>query len=155
MAGKRGKVSRILPAATVVLLVAAGCGGAARPQTSTLHGVPSALAQNWARQASAIAAAAAARNDCRARVLAVSLRRQVRQKERSLPLRLRSPLVTGLDSLVERTTCTRTVTPKTTTPPSPPPKPHGPKPPHKQHDHPGHGHHGHGGDQGGDQGGDG
>jgi hypothetical protein len=129
--------------------VAAGCGGAARPQKAAVHGVPRALAQDWAAQASAIAAAAAARNDCHAQELALSLRSQVMQKQHLLPLRLRSPLVTGLDSLVGRTTCTQTVTVETT---SGPPKPHGPKPPEKhgpQHKPPPHDH-GHGDGHGGD-----
>lgn len=147
MAGTRGTVSRIAIAAALVVLVVAGCGGGAGPQKAALHGVPNALAQDWAAQASEIAAAAAARNDCHAQALANSLRAQVMQKRHLLPLRLRSPLVTGVDSLVASTTCTRTVVETTTQAPPP----HGLKPLHKPHDH---GHHGHG-DQGGDQGGDG
>lgn len=136
-------MSRITAAAALVVLVVAGCGGGgAGPRKSTLHGVPSALAQDWAGQASAIAQAAAAGNDCHARALAVSLRKEVRQREHELPLRLRSPLVTGLDSLVARTTCTQTVPIPPSTAPS---KPHGPPKPHKPHDH-----HGHGKDHGGD-----
>ena len=111
-----------------------------------MHGVPRALARNWEGQASAIAAAAASRDDCHAQALALSLRRQVMQKQHLLPLRLRSPLVTGLDSLVEHTTCTQTVTVETT----PVPPKHGPKPPEKHGPHhapPPHDHgHGHGGD---------
>lgn len=144
-------VSRIAAVAVLVVLVAAGCGGG-RPQKVDLHGIPSALAQDWEGQAAAIAAAAAARNDCHARALAVSLRTQVMQKQHLLPLRLRSPLVTGIDSLVARTTCT----PKPPAPrPTSPAKPRGPPKPPKPHDHGHHGHHGHGGDQGGGQGGDG
>ena len=147
MAGTRGKVSRIAAVAALVVLLAAGCGGGGRPQEVDLRGIPSALAQDWAGQAAAIAAAAAARDDCHAKALAVSLRTQVMQKRHLLPLRLRSPLLTGLDSLVARTTCT----PPAPAPPSTQPsKPHGPpEPPHKPHDHGDHGHHGHGGDHGG------
>lgn len=150
MAGRRGKVLRIAAAATLVVLLVAGCGGAAPPQQVAVRGVPSALAQDWEGKAAAIAAAAAAGNDCRAQGLAVSLRAQVIDQEHKLPLRLRSPLVTGLDSLVARTTCTQTATTPTTA------RLHGPEPPHKHPDKPKpqHKHHGHG-NQGGDQGGDG
>lgn len=149
-------MSRIAAVAALLVLVAAGCGGGARPRPASVHGVPSALAHDWAGQASAIAAAAESGDDCHAQALAVSLREQVMRKSHLLPLRLRSPLVTGLDSLVERTSCRETVTVETT--PAPPqhgPKPphehppHGPKPPHGPHGH------GHGDDQGGGQGGDG
>jgi hypothetical protein len=150
MAGTRGKVSRIPIAAALVVFVVAGCGGGAGPQKSALHGVPNALAQDWAGQASEIAAAAAARNDCHAQALANSLRAQVMQKRHLLPPRLRSPLVTGLDSLVARTTCTQTAPAPPSTRPA---KPHGPPKPTKPHGH--HDHHGHGNDQGGDHGGDG
>jgi hypothetical protein len=143
-------VSRIAAVAALVVLVAAGCGGGARPQKVSVHGIPSALAKDWAGQASAIAAAAAAGNDCHAQTLALSLRAQVMQKQHLLPVRLRSPLVTGLDSLVERTSCRQTVTVETTPQPSPKPQ----KPPHKPPPHqpkPPHGHdHGHGGKHGGD-----
>jgi hypothetical protein len=144
-------VSRVVAAGALVVLVAAGCASASRPQNVAVHGVPPALAQEWEGKASAIAAAAAARNDCRAHALAVSLRRQVIDQEHNLPLRLRSPLVTGVDSLVARTTCTQTAPAPPSTVPS---KPQGPPKPHKPHGH--HGHHGHGKDQGaGNQGGDG
>lgn len=139
-------MSRIAAVAVLVVLVAAGCGGGARPQKVNLHGVPSALAQDWAGQASAIAAAAAAENGCQAQALAVSLRKQVMQKQQLLPLRLRSPLVTGVDSLVERTSCRETVTVETT----PQPPQHGPKPPHKPPPHKPKPPHGHGHDHGGD-----
>ena len=141
-------MSRIAAVAALVVLVAAGCGGGARPQPTVAHGIPSALAQDWSGQASAIAAAAAAGNDCRAQALAVSFRKQVLQKQQLLPSRLRSPLVTGVDSLVERTSCRETVTVETT---AGPPQ-HGPKPPHHPPPHgrkPPHGH-GHGDKPGGD-----
>lgn len=141
-------MSRIAAVAALVVLVAAGCGGGARPQTTTVPRIPSALAQDWSGQASAIAAAAAAGDDCQAQALAVSLRKQVMQKQQLVPSRLRSPLVTGVDSLVERTSCRQTVTVATT---AGPPQ-HGPKPPHHPPHHgpkPPHGH-GHGDKPGGD-----
>jgi outer membrane murein-binding lipoprotein Lpp len=150
MAGRRRKVSRIPAVAALVVLVVAGCGGGAPPQqtATAVRGIPSALAQDWSGQASAIADAAAAGNDCRAQLFALSLRKQVMQKQHLLPLRLRSPLVTGVDSLVERTSCRETVTVETT----PAPPQHGPKPPHHPPPHgpkPPHGH-GHGDSHGGD-----
>ena len=158
MAGRSGKVSRIAAAAALVVLVAAGCGGGARPQRSAAHGIPSALAKDWAGQAAAIAATATAGDNCRAQALAVSLRKQVLAQQHRLPLRLRSPLVTGLDSLVARTTCRQTVTVQTTPAPKPPPpgpEPHKPKPHDDHGGHGDHGPHGHGGDGGGNQGGNG
>src|SRR5256885_1724865 len=67
------KVLRILSVAALLVAVVAGCGDAA-PQRSTAGGVPRALARQWEAQASAIAKAAAAGNDCRARHPAASLR---------------------------------------------------------------------------------
>ena len=142
-------VLRIVLAAALVAVVAAGCGGAANPQRTAVHGLPRALAQGWEAKASAIAVAAAAGDDCHALQLARSLREDVRVAELKLPLRLRSPLVVGVDSLVNRLTCVPAVT---ASPPAKPPK-HGPHD-HGHHDH-GHGHHGPGGGHGGDQGGDG
>ena len=131
---------RIL-AAVALLAVVAGCGGAARPQGSTANGVPRALAQEWEGQASAIASAAAAGNDCQAMRLAASLRDEVTASRYKLPVRLRSPLLTGVNSLAARiSTCTRVVTVQTPQPKGPPPK--GPKPPKP----PKHGHDKHGGD---------
>jgi hypothetical protein len=76
--------------------------------------------------------------------LSNSLRNEVIAKQGRLPRRLRLPLLTGVNALADRLTCTQTVTTQT----SPAKKP--PKPPHERHGH--HGHHGHGGDKGGDNG---
>lgn len=125
---------RIVSVAALVLVVA-GCGGAAQPKQSAFHG----LARGWESQASKIATAAAAGDDCGAKHLADSLRRQVIAAEHKVPLRLRSPLVIGVNALAARLTCPATVA-------KPPPK----KPPPKhEHDHHDHGHHGHGGEGGG------
>ena len=137
-------VSRTLSALALLAVVAAGCGGAAPPQNgaqkgtqrSAFHGVPRALAQAWEGQASAIATAAAAGNGCRALHLAASLRDDVVTSEHKLPRRLRSPLLTGVNALADRITCTRVVTVQA--PPKKPPKkpPKGPKPkPPKPHGH--------------------
>jgi len=135
-------VSRILSAAALLAVVTAGCGGAAQPQKLAVHGVPPALANHWERQALAIASAAAAGNNCSALQLTNALRSDVTASEHRLPMRLRAPLLTGVNSLAERITCVVTV-------PTPPKKPPKPKPPHEHH---GHGHHGQdGGDGGGNE----
>jgi hypothetical protein len=138
MPGTGGTVLRIVSVAALVV-VAAGCGGAGHPQQSALRGVPPALAHDWAGQASTIAAAASAGDSCRAMRLADSLRSQVLESEHKLPLRLRSPVVTGVNALADRLRCT--VTTVETVPQKPPHKPG-----HKD-DHHDHGHHGHGKDQ--------
>ena len=136
------KVSRILPAALLFVVVAAGCGGAGRSQRSALPGVPSALAQEWAGQASEIAAAASAGNSCHARELANALRAEVTASKDKLPSRLRPPLLTSVNALATRITCT----PVTPTPPKKPTPPKEPKPPKDHHEH-GHRGHGDGGDE--------
>jgi hypothetical protein len=127
------KVFRIVPVAALVLVVVAGCGDASRPQGSALGGVPPVLAHDWEGQATAIASAASAGDSCGALRLADSLRAQILASEHKLPPRLRSPLVTGVNALVDRLTCTVTTTTK------PPPKQPGQK-----HDHHDHGKHKHG-----------
>jgi hypothetical protein len=137
-------VVRILSAAALLAVVAAGCGGAARPQKLAVRGVPRSLAHDWEHQASAIATAAAAGNSCKALQLANALRGDVTATEQKLPRRLRTPLLTGVTTLADRITCTP---PPTTVPPKrskPPPERHGR---HEQHGH--HGRHGHGQDNGG------
>ena len=126
---------RLVSAVALLAVVAAGCGGATRARGSSQRGVPRALAQRWERDASAIATAAAAGDDCTALRLAGSLRNQVVAAEREVPLRLRSPLLTGVNRLADRITCTPPPPGKTQKPP---------KPPHDGHGH--HGHHKHGGD---------
>jgi len=135
MRGTRWKVLRIVSGAVLVVVIVAGCGGSSRPQKSGLRGVPPALAHDWEGQATAIATAAAAGDGCRALQLASSLRDQVLASEQKLPHRLRSPLVTGVNALADRLTCTVTTTVQTA------PK----KPPEHKHDHHDHGHDGQGG----------
>jgi hypothetical protein len=127
----------------LLTVVAAGCGSGDRPQRAVVHGVPQALGQAWAGQASAIASAASAGNSCRALQLATSLRDDVVSSRLQVPLRLRSALVAGVNALADRITCTPALTKPT---PAPEP-PKGPKPkPPKPHDH-----HEHGGDNGNGQ----
>ena len=134
MSGTWGKVLRIVSAAALLALVAAGCGGGGQSRGSTARGVPPVLAQDWESQASRIADAAAAGDGCRALQLASSLRDQVIAAQGRVPARLQKPLVSGVNALADRITCRQTVTVQ-----APPPKP-----PPKHDDH--HGHHGHGGD---------
>jgi hypothetical protein len=140
MAGRGVKVLRIVLAVAVLSVVAAGCGGASRPPRSADRGVPTALARGWAAQAAAIEAAAAGGNDCRALRLANALRTQVAATEQKVPLRLRSPLVTGVNALAARITCTPPTVKKPPKPPKPPDK-------HGKHDHHGHGPGGNGNDK--------
>jgi hypothetical protein len=132
------KVLRILSGAALLVVVVAGCGGAA-PRGSASQRLPRALAQDWEGQASAIATAADAGNDCRAMRLAASLSAEVAASRHKLPVRLRSPLLTGVNDLADRiSTCTRIVTvpvqPKPPKGPKPPPKPKPPKPHPPGHD---------------------
>jgi hypothetical protein len=134
---------KILSAAALLVVVAAGCGSAARPQMSASHELSRALAQDWEGQASAVAAAATAGNSCRALHLANYLRDDVRKSAHQLPLRLRSPLLVGVKALADRITCTPVVA-KPVPPRKPhappkrpkpkPPKPHGPHGHDKGHD---------------------
>jgi hypothetical protein len=128
------KVLRILSVAALLVAVVAGCGNAA-PQRSAANGVPRALARQWETQASAIATAAAAGNECRAMHLAASLRTEVAGSRHKLPLRLRSPLLTGVNALAARvSTCTQVVT--VPVQPKPPEEPkHNPEPPKHHHGH--------------------
>lgn len=128
------KVLRILSAAALLVVVAAGCGGAAQPQRSASHGVPRALAQDWEAQARAIAAAG---NGCHALQLASSLRTEVLANADKLPLRLRSPLLVGVNNLKDRITCT----PVVQTPPKGPKPPPPQKPDDKGHHKEDKGHH--------------
>jgi hypothetical protein len=128
------KVLRIFSVAALLVAVVAGCGDAAA-QRSAADVVPRALAREWEAQASAIATAAAAGNDCRAMHLAASLRTEVAGSRHKLPRRLRSPLLTGVNALATRVgTCTPVVTK-----PVQPKPPKGPKhEPPKHHGPPGH-----------------
>jgi hypothetical protein len=121
-------VLKIVSAGALLVVVAAGCGSGGRPHVAAVNGVPRALAQAWGRQATAIASAALAGNSCRALQLAASLRNDVRSSKQRVPSRLRPALLTGVNALADRITCTPEQTPK-------PPK--GPKPKPPKHHEPG------------------
>jgi len=120
---------RIVSVGALLAVVATGCGSGDRPQVSVVQGLPRALAQAWEGQASAIASAASAGKSCRALQLASSLRADVVSSRQRVPSRLFSALLTGVNALADRITCT-----PAPTQPTKPPK--GPKPP-KPHDHQG------------------
>jgi hypothetical protein len=101
--------------------------------------MPRALAQGWAVRASEIATAASEGDDCRALALASSLRTDIVQRQQKLPVRLRTPLLTGVTALADRITCSPTVA--TTPSKTPPHEPHPPKPPHHPPGHEDHGDH--------------
>lgn len=128
---------RIFSGAALLVVLLAGCGGSA-PRHSAAHGVPQALAREWEGRASAIASAAAAGDSCEAQSLAASLRDDVVTSQGKVPRRLRSALLTGVNSLADRTTCIHVVTvpthPEKPGPKEPKPKPEPPKP-HEHHDH--------------------
>ena len=134
------KALRTFSAALLLVVVAAGCGDAARPQRSAFHGVPPALAQDWEGRASEIAVAASAGNSCRALKLANALRADVVASKDRVPPRLRPPLLSSVGALADRIKCT----PVVQTQPKEPKPPEKPKP-KEPHEHEGHGHHGHGG----------
>jgi hypothetical protein len=136
--GYNGTVSRIAPVTALVVLMAAGCGSATGSRGAGTHVLPRALAREWAARASEIADAAANGDSCRASQLAGSLRDDIIGSERKVPARLRSALVTGVNALADRISCT--ISPQTVTvAPAPPgPKPGGRHGPHGHHDH-GHG----------------
>ncbi|HZT52764.1 MAG TPA: hypothetical protein VE995_00105 [Gaiellaceae bacterium] len=116
----------------------AGCGGAGHPHRRGPAALPRSLADAWASQAGAVAAALGAGDGCRARALAASLRDQVIAMEARVPARLRAPLLEGVNGLANRIACvvpTRTVTVEQ----GPGPKPRPPGPGGR-----GHGDHGHG-----------
>jgi hypothetical protein len=126
MRGRKGRVLKIVPVAALLAIVAAGCGSGGRPNVAAVHGVPRALAQAWEGQATAIASAASAGNSCRAQQLAASLRDDVVTSQQRVPSRLRSALLTGVNALADRTTCTPVQTPTPPKGPKPkPPKHHG------------------------------
>jgi hypothetical protein len=125
----------IIAAAALVL---AGCGGGktAAPPVAKPPRIPHVLAQEWVRQANAVAQALAARDGCTALDDANALRTAVTSSAAQVPRRLRATLLAAVDGLPARITCN----------PAPPPKPHpphpGPHPPPPDHG-PGHGHHDH------------
>jgi hypothetical protein len=105
----------------------AGCGGSgARTETQPPPRLPHALAQSWAREADAVAAALAAGDGCTAQRLAGELSAEVDGASGRAPRRLLVPLAAAVDGLTGRITCTPPPAPKKKPPKHPPkPPPHG------------------------------
>ena len=127
-------MSRLVAAIALVVLVVAGCGGSSRPHPAAARGLPPALAQQWAAQASSIADAAASGQGCRAKRLASTLRDEIIAQQGRVPARLQRPLVNGVNTLADRITCVPPPVTVQAKPPKPPPKPHEPGPGH-HHEH--------------------
>jgi hypothetical protein len=118
-------------AAIAVVLVAAGCGAQAKDTTPRRPHLPRALAESWARQADAVAAALASNDGCTAQTQATSLQQSVitAVNDHRVPRRFLEPLSSGVNDLVGRITCTPPV-------PAPPEeKPKHEKEKKKHHDH--------------------
>jgi hypothetical protein len=101
----------------VVALAAAGCGGSAKPAAAPAPPkLPRTLAQSWAQQADAIAASLAAGDGCTAEIRAVALRTQVVQavNERRIATRYLESLVSTVNDLPARISCTVAPAPATT-----------------------------------------
>ena len=115
----------------------AGCGSQAttKPTVVRPH-LPRALAQDWARQADAVAAALPAGDGCLAQERAVALRTAVLEHEGRVGHRFQEPLTSAVNGLAERITCTPPAPP---TPPEPQPPGHGHGKDHGKHG--GHGKH--------------
>ena len=89
----------------LVAVLAAGCGGtAARPGQPLL---PHAVGSGWASEADAVAGLLDDGDGCSAHRRAVSLQRDViaAVNARQVPHRLLEPLGSGVNGLVERSSC--------------------------------------------------
>jgi hypothetical protein len=86
----------------LVVLVGAGCGGAAKQTAAEPH-LPRALAQQWAQRADAIAAA----DPCTAHRRASALRTDVilAINSRKIPQGLLEPLTSKVNALAAHKTC--------------------------------------------------
>jgi hypothetical protein len=116
----------------VVTLTAAGCGGGGHPATAPKPPkLPRALAQSWAQQADAVAAAVDAGDGCTALQRAETLRTQVvgAVNAHRVPRRYLEPLVSTANDLAARITCT----PPAPAPAPTPPEKHGKPPKHEKH----------------------
>jgi hypothetical protein len=123
-------------ATLAVVLVAAGCGGSQATDTTPRQPhLPRTLAESWARQADAVAAALAANDGCAARTRAAALQRNFISavKDHRVPQPFLEPLGSGVNDLAGRITCTPPPAP------APAPAPQPVKPKHektpKHHDH--------------------
>lgn len=90
-------------------LLAAGCGSGAQEEPAPKPPrLPHALAQSWAQQADSVASALAGGDDCTADARAAALQSQVIDavNARRIPERLAEPLVSGVNELADRISCT-------------------------------------------------
>jgi hypothetical protein len=95
-------------AALLAVLALAGCGAEARrSEAPRPPRLPRALAESWAQQANAVAAALAAGDGCTARTRADALQREVIDAVNAhrVPQRLLEPLSSGVNDLASRITC--------------------------------------------------
>ena len=92
----------------LAVLVLAGCGAGTHSSAPKPPRLPRALAQAWASQADAVAAAIANGDGCTARTRAVQLQRRVitAVNERRVPRRYQESLVSGVNDLAARIVCT-------------------------------------------------
>ena len=121
-------------ALAVVVLVAAGCGSHGANTTPRQPHLPRTLAESWAQQADAVAAALASNDGCAAQTRASTLQQSVISavNEHRVPFQFLEALSSGVNDLAGRIRCTPA--------PVEQPKPEKPK-------HHGHGNHdGEGGD---------
>jgi hypothetical protein len=119
-------------AALAFVLLAAGCGSQSTTPPPRQPHLPRALAESWAQQADAVAAALASNDGCAAQTQASALQQSVitAVNEHRVPRRFLEPLASGVNDLAGRITCT--------------PAPEEPK--HEKPKHHGHGKHGEGRD---------
>jgi len=90
------------------VLALAGCGGTAAKRTAPpAPRLPRALAQAWAQQADAVAAALAAGDGCTAQQVAGILRAEIVQavNARQIPSALQEQLVGAVNDLPDRIAC--------------------------------------------------
>jgi hypothetical protein len=126
------------------VLIAAGCGGShAKETTARQPHLPRALAESWARQADAVAAALAANDGCTARAQATALQQSfiAAANGHRVPQRFLEPLGSSVDDLAGRITCTPPPAPEATPTPAPAPRTgkHEKKPKHEHGKHRGKG----------------
>jgi len=106
-------VKTLAVAVALGALAAAGCGSAKQAATPAPPKLPRALAQLWAQQADAIAAALTAGDGCTAETQAAALRAQVAQavNDGRIPRRYLEPLVGTVNALPARIACNPAPTP--------------------------------------------
>jgi hypothetical protein len=97
-----------------VVLLVAGCGAQATDTTPRQPHLPRALAESWARQADAVAAALASSDGCSAQTQAAALQQSVISavNEHRVPRQFLEPLSSGINDLTVQITCTPPLLPE-------------------------------------------